>query len=62
MEGTATIMETVLTNLTSFASWVWTQLGALMTQVQENPILFIVIFGLSLVGFTVGILRRLVRL
>ena len=55
-------MTAVLENLTSFAEWVWTQLGTLMTTVQSNPILFIVIFGLSLVGFTVGILRRLVRL
>lgn len=55
-------MTTVLNNLTEFATWVWQRLGDLMTTVQDEPLLFIIIFGLSLVSFTVSILRRLVRL
>lgn len=55
-------MTEVLSNLTQFATWTWTQLGTLMNTVADTPILFIVIFGLTLVGFTVGILRRLIRL
>lgn len=62
MEGTVTVMEAVLSTLTAFAEWVFTQLGTLMTTVSANPVLFVVIFGLTLVGFTVGILRRLIKL
>lgn len=62
MEGSVDVMTTVLESLTTFASWVWTQLGTLMTTVQANPILFIVIFGLSLCGFVIGILKRLIRI
>lgn len=62
MEGTVTAMETILATLTSFASWVWGQLATLMTSVTENPVLFIVIFGLGLIGFVIGILKRLVRI
>lgn len=55
-------MTEVLSNLSAFAEWTWGQLAELMTQIQSNPILFIIIFGLGLVGYVCGILRRLVRL
>lgn len=55
------MMETALTALTSFATWCYTQLGSIMGVITANSELFIVVFGMSIVGFGVGLLKRLVR-
>ena len=55
-------MTEVLASLTSFATWCYTQLGAIMDVVIAQPSLFIVIFGCGIVGFGVGLLNRLIRL
>lgn len=55
-------MATVLGQLTLFADWCYDQLAAVMGVVTANSSLFIVIFGMSIVGFGVGLLNRLVKM
>ncbi len=55
-------MEAVLSSLTSFATWCYSQLGSIMQVITDTPELFIVIFGMGIIGFGVGLLKRLVRL
>ena len=62
VEQTPTVMEALITNLTSFATWSYTQLTTLMGKITAEPALFIVIFGVGIVGFGVGLLKRLVKL
>lgn len=55
-------MEAVLTSLGSFATWCYTQLSSIMSVITDTPELFIVIFGMGIVGFGVGLLKRLVKM
>lgn len=55
------MMETVLSSLTSFATWCYSQLGSIMQVITDTPELFIVVFGMSIVGFGVGLLKRLIH-
>lgn len=55
-------METIVPELTSFATWCYTQIVSIMEKITADPLLFIVIFGMPIVGFGVGLLKRLVRL
>lgn len=54
-------MTTALGSLTEFATWCYSQLGAIMDVISGNAPLFIVIFGMGIVGFGVSLLKRLVR-
>ena len=54
-------MTELLAQATSLFTWVTTNLAALVTTITSNPILLLG-FLMSLVGFVVGITRRLMNL
>ena len=54
-------MSTLLEQATSLFTWVTTNLATLVTTITSNPILLLG-FLMSLVGFVVGITRRLMNL
>ena len=54
-------MATLLEQATSLFTWVTTNLATLVTTITSNPILLLG-FLMSLVGFVVGITRRLMNL
>ena len=54
-------MSTLLEQATSLFTWVTTSLVTLVTTITSNPILLLG-FLMSLVGFVVGITRRLMNL
>lgn len=54
-------MTTLLEQATSLFTWVTTNLATLVTTITSNPILLLG-FLMSLVGFVVGITRRLMNL
>lgn len=63
-EGTQEVtnaMATLLEQATSLFTWVTTNLATLVTTITSNPILLLG-FLMSLVGFVVGITRRLMNL
>lgn len=57
----ANAMTTLLEQATSLFTWVTTNLATLVTTITSNPILLLG-FLMSLVGFVVGITRRLMNL
>ena len=64
MEGTqevVTAMAALLEQATALFTWVTTNLATLVTTITSNPILLLG-FLMSLVGFVVGITRRLMNL
>lgn len=54
-------MANLLEQATSLFTWVTTNLATLVTTITSNPILLLG-FLMSLVGFVVGITRRLMNL
>ena len=54
-------MTELLAQATSLFTWVTTNLATLVTTITSNPILLLG-FLMSLVGFVVGITRRLMNL
>ena len=60
-EVTQNAMATLLEQATSLFTWVTTNLATLVTTITSNPILLLG-FLMSLVGFVVGITRRLMNL
>ena len=60
-EVTQNVMATLLEQATSLFTWVTTNLATLVTTITSNPILLLG-FLMSLVGFVVGITRRLMNL
>lgn len=57
----ATAMTALLSQATELFSWVMTQLAAVVTTITSNPILLLG-FLMALVGFVIGITRRLMNL
>lgn len=55
-------MEALLTALTSFFSWVITNMTALFEYVISEPLLLIMVGGMTLTGFVFGIVRRLINI
>lgn len=54
-------MTELLAAATSLFSWVMTQLGTVITTITSNPLLLLG-FLMALVGFVIGITRRLMNL
>lgn len=54
-------MTALLEQATALFTWVMTNLGNLITAITSNPILLLG-FLMSLVGFVVGITRRLMNI
>lgn len=54
-------MTALLEQATALFTWVTTNLGTLITAITSNPILLLG-FLMSLVGFVVGITRRLMNI
>lgn len=60
-ETPANAMTELLAAATSLFSWVMTQLGTVITTITSNPLLLLG-FLMALVGFVIGITRRLMNL
>lgn len=56
-----TAMTTLLSSATELFTWVMNNLGEIVTTITSNPILLMG-FLMSLVGFVIGITRRLMNL
>ncbi len=54
-------MTDLLSQATALFTWVMTQLAAVVTTITGNPILLLG-FLMSLCGFVIGIVRRLMNL
>lgn len=59
-EETAPTMSDFLAQATLLFSWVMTNLGTIVTTVTANPLMFVG-FLMTLVGFSIGIFKRLVN-
>lgn len=57
----ATSISSITTEATTLFTWVMTSLSSIVTTITANPILYMG-FLMSLVGFVVGIMRRLMNL
>lgn len=55
-------MTDFLTNIGTFFTQSITWLGNVLDVVTENPALTIMVLGMPIVGFAVGLLGRLIRL
>lgn len=55
-------MSAFLTNITTFFTTALQWLGILMDTVTSNPALTVMVLGLPIVGFAVGLFSRLIRL
>lgn len=60
MENTSTMTE-LLESATALFTWVMTSLASIITTITSNPLLLLG-FLITLVGFVVGITRRLMNL
>ena len=54
-------MADLLGLLTSFFSWVYASITAVIDVIVSQPALLIMVIGFSVVGFVVGIISRLFR-
>ena len=54
-------MTELLASATTLFTWVTTQLGSIISTITSNPLLLLG-FLMSLVGFVIGITRRLMNL
>lgn len=61
MKETPNAMTELLAAATSLFSWVMTQLGSVITTITSSPLLLLG-FLMALVGFVIGITRRLMNL
>lgn len=61
MENTTNAMTELLSQATALFTWAMTQLGSVVNTITSSPIL---LFGflLSLVGFVIGLTRRLMNI
>lgn len=57
-----TPMEAFLSNIGVFFTQSTTWLGNVLDIVTENPALTVMVLGMPIVGFAVGLLSRLIRL
>lgn len=54
-------MATFLSSIGSFFTQCVTWMGDLLTTISETPALAVVVFGMVITGFVVGLLGRLIR-
>lgn len=58
METMTAFLDTIGLFFQESVEW----LGTVLTTITENPALTVVVFGMSIAGFAVGLLSRLIRL
>lgn len=56
-----TAMESFLQSISSFFTTTLGWQGEILTEITETPALTVVVFGMAIVGFGYGILRRLIN-
>lgn len=54
-------MTTFLSSISEFATWSVNQIGTWITTITSNAPLTVIVFGMLIVGFAVGLLSRLIR-
>lgn len=52
-------MDGLLSELTLFATWAFTQMSAVMAKVLATPALLLLVIGIPAVSFGVGLAKRL---
>lgn len=62
MEGVVQTMSEFLTTIGTFFTQSLTWLGDALNVVVENPALTVLVLAMPIVGFAVGLLRRLINL
>lgn len=58
---TETTMSTILTEIGTFFTQAITWLGDVLDVIVGNPVLLIMVVGMPVIGFAVGLLNRLFR-
>lgn len=59
---TTTTIATVVGYITEFFTAALGWMGDVVDMIVENPVLFIVVFGVGLAGFAIGGVKRLTRI
>lgn len=54
-------MTAFLSSISEFATWSVNQIGTWITTITSNAPLTVIVFGMLIVGFAVGLLSRLIR-
>lgn len=62
MEGEVSAMTTLLTGIGSFFSQSVEWLGDVLTVIIGNPALLILVIAMPVIGFSVGLLNRLIKM
>lgn len=62
MEGEVSAMTTLLTGIGSFFTQAFEWLGDVLTVITGNPALLILVIAMPVIGFSVGLLNRLIKM
>jgi hypothetical protein len=62
MEGEVSVMTTLLTGIGSFFTQSVEWLGDVLTVITGNPALLILVIAMPVIGFSVGLLNRLIKM
>lgn len=62
MEGEVSAMTTLLTGIGSFFTKSFEWLGDVLTVITGNPALLILVIAMPVIGFSVGLLNRLIKM
>jgi hypothetical protein len=62
MEGEVSAMTTLLTGIGSFFTQSVEWLGDVLTVITGNPALLILVIAMPVIGFSVGLLNRLIKM
>jgi len=62
MEGEVSAMTTLLTGIGSFFTQSVDWLGDVLTVITGNPALLILVIAMPVIGFSVGLLNRLIKM
>ena len=59
---TPTAMDTLLSNIGTFFTTAVSWLGTILNTITSNPALLILCIAMPIIGFSVGLLNRLIRM
>lgn len=62
MDGEVSAMTTLLTGIGSFFTQSVEWLGDVLTVITGNPALLILVIAMPVIGFSVGLLNRLIKM
>ena len=62
MDGEVSAMTTLLTGIGSFFTQSVEWLGDVLTVITGNPVLLILVIAMPVIGFSVGLLNRLIKM